>query len=460
MTLWKRLYHFFNSHDHFSEQEWIRKHQIFALMLTSFWLGIGIVAFGFYRIREGNYLVGAVQLAFAFFLMIGFILLRRDKHVYARYSMVFFLFFFFYIHVVFFFVPENHLNILWIVTAPVLIFFFLDKKAGIFIFILLMGFIVYLIATGYPYSKAEYITLFATLATTSLIMYAYEKVKEAEKQRLLAFTARLQHEIKEKTLHLEQLNQQLEHRVEEEVQARITQEQMLLRQSRMASMGEMIDSIAHQWRQPLMNVNTVLMNLERGIEKDKSKEFLRGKVHEVYTLTSHMSATIEDFRNLLKEDKARKRFQIRSVIDQVLTLLKGNLKGIAIEVTCERTLRIDSYPSELSQVMIILLSNAAEALHQRQITDKRIRIAVTDQPSSISISVSDNARGIATEQIEQIFDPYFTTKDQSGGTGLGLYIARIIIEHNMHGMLKAENDTQGAVFHLLLPKNPARYYTS
>lgn len=155
MTFWDKLYHFFNSHDRFTEQEWIRKHQIFALMLTSFWLGIGIVAFGFYRIHEGKYFVGFVQLAFALLLMIGFILLRRDKHVYTQYSMIFFLFFFLYIHVVFFFVPENHLNILWIVTAPVLIFFFLDKKAGIFIFVLLMGFIVYLIATHYPYSNGR-----------------------------------------------------------------------------------------------------------------------------------------------------------------------------------------------------------------------------------------------------------------------------------------------------------------
>jgi len=211
-------------------------------------------------------------------------------------------------------VPDNHLNILWIVTAPVLIFFFLDKKAGVFIFILLMGFIVYLIATGYPYNRAEYITLFASLATTSLIMYAYEKVKEAEKQRLLAFTARLQHEIKEQTIHLERLNHQLEHRVEEEVQARITQEQMLLRQSRMASMGEMIDSIAHQWRQPLMNVNTVLMNLERGIETKKPQGFLQEKVDEIYTLTSHMSATIEDFRNLLKAEKSHKSFQLKVLL--------------------------------------------------------------------------------------------------------------------------------------------------
>jgi signal transduction histidine kinase len=459
MTFWKQLYHFFNSHDHFGEQEWIRKHQIFALMLTSFWLGIGIVAFGFYRIYEGNYLVGAVQLSFAFFLMIGFVLLRRDKHVYSRYSMIFFLFFFLYIHVVFFFVPDNHLNILWIVTAPVLIFFFLDKKAGIFIFVLLMGFIVYLIATHYPYSMAEYITLFAALATISLIMYAYEKVKEAEKQRLLAFTARLQHEIQEKTLHLEALNHQLEHRVEEEVQARITQEQMLLRQSRMASMGEMIDSIAHQWRQPLMNVNTVLMNLERGIETHKPQVSLQEKVDEIYTLTSHMSATIEDFRNLLKAEKSRKFFQLKAVIDQVLALLKGNLKGVVVDISCDSTLSIDSYPSEFSQVLIILLSNAAEALHQRQVTDKKIRINVIDQPSWIYITISDNAQGISPDHIEHIFDPYFTTKDQTGGTGLGLYIARIIIEHNMHGKLTASNDTEGAVFRIRLPKKPLRDYT-
>jgi len=186
---------------------------------------------------------------------------------------------------------------------------------------------------------------------------------------------------------------------------------------------------------------------------------LQKKVDEIYTLTSHMSATIEDFRNLLKTEKSQKSFHLKTVIDQVLVLLKGNLKGIAIDLSCDATLSIDSYPSEFSQVLIILLSNAAEALHQRQIADKRIRIDAADQSSWIYITVSDNAQGIAPNQLEHIFDPYFTTKDQTGGTGLGLYIARIIIEHNMHGKLTASNDTEGAVFHIRLPKKPLRDYT-
>jgi len=442
---------FFMPQDTFNHDEWILKHQIFALLIVSFSLGIGIFIFAIYRVTHDSVIAGIAQFLFSFFLLIGFIKLRKDKKVYSVYSIIFFLLFFIYIHIVFFFVPQNHLNILWIVSAPVLIFFFLDKKGGLIIFFLLLGFIAYLLLTGYPYTVAEYITLFAVLATTTLIMYAYEKVKEGERGRLLSYNLTLESEIEKKTEKLRMLNTNLEIRVIEEVDKQLTQEDMLLRQSRMASMGEMIDAIAHQWRQPLMNINAVMMNLDRGIEKQQDITQLKEKVLEVFSLTSHMSHTIDDFRNLLKVEKEKSEFLVSDVITTVLHLIKSNLKGIHISSDLKDDIMIKSYKSELSQVIITLLSNASEVLNMKNIEDKKIHIRLSYRNEHAILNIEDNAGGIEDENLTKIFDPYFTTKKQTGGTGLGLYIAKIIVEHSMEGKLLVHNKNDGVSFSIILP---------
>ena len=447
----EKIKKFFTPQDTFNHDEWILKHQIFALLIVSFSLGLGIFIFAIYRVTHDSVIAGITQFLFSFFLLIGFIKLRKDKKFYSVYSIVFFLLFFIYIHIVFFFVPQNHLNILWIVSAPVLIFFFLDKKGGLIIFFLLLGFIAYLLLTGYPYTVAEYITLFAVLATTTLIMYAYEKIKEGERIRLVSYNLTLEGEIEKKTEKLKKLNTNLEIRVKEEVEKQLTQEEMFLRQSRMASMGEMIDAIAHQWRQPLMNINAVMMNLDRGIEKQQDVIQLKEKVLEVFSLTSHMSHTIDDFRNLLKVEKEKSEFLVSDVITTVLDLIKSNLKGIDISCDLQDDIYIKSYKSELSQVLITLLANASDALHIKSVVDKKIYMSVKQNQENVILSIEDNAGGIDSENISKIFDPYFTTKTQTGGTGLGLYIAKIIIEHNMNGTLLVSNTENGAVFTITIP---------
>ena len=441
----------FTTKDTFTETEWILRHQIFAMLVVSFVLGIGIFLFASYRVTHDNVTAGMAQFVFSFFLLFGFIKLRKDKTFYPRYSMIFFLLFFIYIHIVFFFVPQNHLNILWIVASPVLIFFFLDKKGGLIIFVLLLMFILYLLSISYPYTVAEYITLFAALSTTTLIMYAYEKVKEAERSRLLSYNLTLKKEIEKKTEKLKNLNQELEKRVTQEVSKQLAQEEMLLRQSRMASMGEMIDAIAHQWRQPLMNINAVMMNIDRGIEKQQDIAQIKEKVLEIFSLTGHMSHTIEDFRNLLKDEKEKHNFLVEELISSVLTLMKNNLKGVDVQCRIENSTMVKSYKSELAQVLIILLSNASEVLHNKNIEYKKIVLTLKQSYSHVLINIEDNAGGIEEKNLDKIFDPYFSTKKQTGGTGLGLYIAKIIIEHHMQGDIFVSNTKNGALFTMNIP---------
>lgn len=259
------------------------------------------------------------------------------------------------------------------------------------------------------------------------------------------------HKIEHDEKLLSRINQTLKEQVEKEVQARIQNERILLRQARMASMGEMVDAIAHQWRQPLMNINAVMMNIDRGIEVGKDKEILAKKILEVFAQTAHMSNTIEDFRNLLKVEKEKSAFDVEGVVANVLTLLKNNLKHIKIVNRLEKGISLESYRSELSQVLIILLSNASEICMIREIKKRYIYIISSQDDDGVTLSIEDNAGGILDSDLSKIFDPYYTTKKQTGGTGLGLYIAKIIIEHNMQGSLDVINTTDGAKFTIRIP---------
>ena len=451
--VFSKIRSFFEPKDIFLEDEWLLRHQVFAILIISFNFALGVLPFSFVRINEGNILVGSIQLLLSLFLLFGFFKLKYDKTFYKIYSIAFMFTFFLYCMIIFFYVPQNHLNILWVVSAPVLIFFFLNRKGGIVMFIWVFTFILFLLLSQYPYSVAEYITLISTVMITTFVMFIYERVKEAENKRLFAYNISLQSEVAKQTNKMKALNVELENRVKREVDKQITQEQMLLRQARMASIGEMIDAIAHQWRQPLMNINAVMMNLDRGIDTKKENEYLKEKILEVFSLTSHMSHTIEDFRNLLKVEKEKEIFSIKSVTSDVMALIQNNLKGININCAIEENIMIESYKSELSQVFITLLSNASEALNTRNIENKKINIYLNNNDDYIVLCVEDNAGGIEKENLSKIFDPYFTTKKQTGGTGLGLYITKIIVEHSMKGKLEVLSTDEGVVFSVFVPRH-------
>ena len=447
-----KILDFFSSSEVFDDTEWILKYQIFAILIISFFFGLGVLVFSFFRIKQGNVVVGISQLFLGIFLLGGFFRLRHDKGFYQSYSVLFMILFFSYTAVIFFYVPQNHLNILWVVSAPILIFFFLNRAGGTIMFVMVCFFILYLLMTGYPYTVAEYVTLIAAFLITTFVMYTYERVKETEKRRLVRYNQELKQKVAQKTKKLIYFNAALQQRVETEVNQRLAQEQMLLRQCRMASMGEMIDSIAHQWRQPLMNINAILLNIDR-VSEGKHQKYLTRKINELSDLTTHMSQTIEDFRGLFAPKKQKQQFDAHTTLRMVLKLMSGTLKEVDIQVQNPYRVSIYGYKNELIQVLIILLDNAKEALETREINKKKIYITIHEKSDTLWLEINDNARGIALEHLEKIFNPYYTTKNKSGGTGLGLYIAKIIIEHNMGGGLYAANTAEGACFTLKIPTN-------
>lgn len=245
----------------------------------------------------------------------------------------------------------------------------------------------------------------------------------------------------------------LKHRVAEEVAKQQAQEQVMLRKYRMASMGEMIDAIAHQWRQPLAQANMILLTIDDSVEEDKiDKTTLSKHLTELFALTAHMSKTIDDFRTLLAINKPRETFNVEECIEEVLALMKGNLKGVNVEVNLTNKTKITTHKNELSQVLITLLSNSIEALHAKGIEGKHVAINIKEPSNNISIEVEDNAGGIPKGIEDKIFDPYFTTKKSDGGTGLGLYIVKMIVEGSMQGNISQEKGKEGAKFSIVLKR--------
>ena len=463
--------HIFTPQDDFAPNEWIFHYKVTALLIISLIIGTYIVCFALYRITQHNLVAGGFELIFGLFLLTAFFLLRKNKTYYMLLSKIFFVFAFIVLIVLFFYIPDETTRIHWVPVTLVLVFFLLDYKGGILFLILYILFILFLMVTHHSYTTIEYVTWISSLSALALIMYYYEKVKEREKSSLINYASALYDEVQKhtKTLKkqnielfeskklLQQLNAQLEERIQEELYQHLKQEKILLHQCRLASMGEMMDFIAHQWRQPLMNVNAILMNMDRALEiREEPKEYLTAKMEDLVALTTHMSQTIEDFRSLFKIDKQKVSFDIGKSIAQVLELYESALKNICVHLDAAEEIRIYEHQNEFNQVIIILLGNAIEALNlHNKSTTKSIYINVHVNTQHISIDIEDNAGGIAPKHLKKIFEPYFTTKAHADGTGLGLYIAKIIVERNMHGSLRVINASSGAKFTITLRRSYA-----
>ncbi|MFK5891984.1 MAG: transporter substrate-binding domain-containing protein [Pseudomonadota bacterium] len=229
--------------------------------------------------------------------------------------------------------------------------------------------------------------------------------------------------------------------------------EMLLNQHKLASMGEMLNSIAHQWRQPIATLNGVFANLDYEFEHKKlqSKEFSQ-YLSDAEAITYYMSKTIEDFRNLFSPDKISQEFDIKDMIKQSSHILKLPLREQNIELITEiqNTSVINSFQSELMQVIIVLVNNAKDALLSSSIQHKKITITLSVNTSKKNkqniIEVSDNAGGVPKHLLDKIFEPYFSTKLESQGTGLGLYMARTVVEKSLLGSLTVRNTKEGASF--------------
>ena len=254
---------------------------------------------------------------------------------------------------------------------------------------------------------------------------------------------------------LKELNSSLEEKVEIEIQKNKKHQLIMMEQIKLAQMGEMIANIAHQWRQPLYQVNSSILVIDAVLKRSSFvNELVDSKLLEIEDLTEYMSNTIDNFQNFFNSDKEEIFFYIRKIIDQSIAIIQGALSSnfTIVEVNVDESLECKGYPLELQQVLVVLLSNANDALKIRKIENPKITIEIEDLVDTYVISISDNAGGIIADNIQQVFEPYYTTKHQSQGRGVGLYMAKMIIEEGMQGKLTLENKKNGACFSIEILK--------
>ena len=237
-------------------------------------------------------------------------------------------------------------------------------------------------------------------------------------------------------------------------------EKLLIQQSKMAQMGEMLENIAHQWRQPLSVITTSATGLK--VQQEFSvltNEELIESLDSIVKAAVHLSVTIDDFRNFYKNDKEKKSFNLRVAVEKSLTLLSSKFKNQEIEIKIEvEDIEIYGFENELIQVFINILNNAKDELVKQDNQNRLIYIFAKKEKENISISFQDNAGGIKKELLAHIFENHFTTKEQEDGTGIGLYMSKLIID-KINGEIKASNEMinynnktyAGAKFNITIP---------
>ena len=256
-------------------------------------------------------------------------------------------------------------------------------------------------------------------------------------------------EIQSQSQKLQKLNETLEQRVKEEVYKNREKEKQLLHQSRLAQMGEMISMIAHQWRQPLAAISSTAGTLKLDILMDNyKKEFFEKSLGNISDYSQHLSSTINDFRNFFKDNKEQKETTLEEIIENSLDIIGATLDSDNIKLIkkyeCNEIFY--NYPNELKQVVLNLIKNAEDVLLEHNIKNPTIYLKTYVQKNKYILEVSDNAGGIPKDIMHNIFMPYFSTKKNKEGTGLGLYMSKTIIEDNCNGKLYFKNSDEGAVF--------------
>lgn len=256
-------------------------------------------------------------------------------------------------------------------------------------------------------------------------------------------------------LELKSYQTDLEKKVSEETAKRMEQQALLVRQSRLAAMGEMMSAITHQWAQPLNVIGMCTDMIDSSLDEEElSKDELRHYLKSIRSNIGFMGQTMQDFKNYFKPNKNKQPFPIKEEVNTVTMMLSSQLKHASVNVHNEIASDIQAYgiPSEFKQVILNLISNAKDAI-KSQTNDKgpgEIWFRAEQKDNQVALTIEDSGGGIPEEIIEKVFDDYFTTKGEDG-TGIGLAMTKMIIEEGMNGQISASNSARGACFTLSLP---------
>ena len=254
------------------------------------------------------------------------------------------------------------------------------------------------------------------------------------------------------------LYEELEQRVQEEIQHSKQKDIILIEQAKNAALGDMIGNIAHQWRQPLnaisFSASAVILDTELEIDDKKT---MQERMEFIIEKSNYLSKTIDVFRDFVKNDKEYKRIDVHKEVKETLQIIQpvldNNEIGLRCEVDFDTSLYINMVSGELQQVVLNIINNAKDALVTNNIKNRWIELDSYSNDENITISIEDNAGGISDEVKKKIYEPYFTTKHQHQGTGLGLHICYRIITESLMGKLYEQNTEHGAKFFIQIPKH-------
>ncbi|MBN2897115.1 MAG: HAMP domain-containing histidine kinase [Campylobacterales bacterium] len=293
---------------------------------------------------------------------------------------------------------------------------------------------------------------FLSLAGAALLgaMVLYGRIRASDEAKISELNATLAYQVRA----LDAFNATLHQRVDEEVAKRREGEHLLIQQSKLAAIGEMIGNIAHQWRQPIAAVSAILLNIKySALAQGMEADFLNERMREAEGQLRYMSQTIEDFRTFFKPDKESEAFDVAQECHRAYKIIQAvlNEHGIDLQRFSKPHMIAWGYPSAFAQVVLNILSNAKDVLIERKVAQPRIEIHIEREEGWIVCTISENGGGIDEAVLERIFEPYFTTKAQNG-TGIGLYIAQEIIHKHMRGSLSAYNTPSGAAFKIMIPQ--------
>ena len=262
---------------------------------------------------------------------------------------------------------------------------------------------------------------------------------------------------------LKTYNKRLKNEVAQKVEELRQKDEVLLKKHRMAEMGEMLSMIAHQWKQPLGAISSAVMSIEIKIasgkfnlndknDREKFLTFLERKFYNINDYVQHLSTTTDDFRNFFNPNKRKESVPLISPIESVLQIVQKPMEnnGIKIIKDFKVDTKIELYQNEVFQVILNLLKNSEDNFLEKNIFDPKITVATYSHDNNYTISVCDNGGGIPEDIIEKIFDPYFSTKDEKNGAGLGLYMSKMIIEDKHLGILNVKNSKEGVCFEIIL----------
>jgi signal transduction histidine kinase len=306
----------------------------------------------------------------------------------------------------------------------------------------------------YIYNKrinTFFILLLIAFISLFSLYYIYRKsTQHKEIQELL------QNEVDKKTKELQDINNNLEEKVKEEVDKNIKHELKIYEQSKLAGLGDMIGNIVHQWRQPLSSMSALTSALLYKNElKILKEDDMNNDLEKVLVKIQYLSETIETFRNYLKEEKVKRTVVLQDRIELSASITEISLKDNHIDLIKNyksvEPIKVSIVIGELSQVIINIINNAKDALIEKKVKEPWINISLETTDKTAIVTIEDNAGGIPEHVMPKIFDQYFTTKDESIGTGLGLHMSYKIITDSLDGKLYVKNSQNGAKFFIELP---------